>query len=77
MSRINLANYFKQQAFENIGVGPQRMGAPIEQETAEGVRVAQSNSYAQTEQYFINHCDNLMPRVHQMRTESCTILSFK
>jgi len=69
MSRINLANYFKQQAFENIGVGPQRMGAPIEQETAEGVRVAQSNSYAQTEQYFINHCDNLMPRVHQMRTD--------
>ena len=31
--------------------------------------MAQSNSYAQTEQYFINHCDNLMPRVHQMRTD--------
>ena len=69
MSRIQLGQYFKQQAFENIGVGPQRMGAPIEQETAEGVRVAQSNSYAQTEQYFINHCDNLMPRVNQMRTD--------
>ena len=69
MSRINLANYFKQQAYENIGVGPQRMGAPIEQQTAEGVRVEQSNSYAQTEKYFINHCDHLMPRVQQMRTD--------
>jgi len=69
MSRVNLANYFKQQAYENIGVGPQRMGAPVEQQTAEGVRVEQSNSYAQTEKYFINHCDHLMPRVHQMRTD--------
>jgi len=69
MSRIQLGQYFKQQAFENIGVSPQRMGAPIEQDTAEGVRVQQANSYAQTEQYFINHCDYLMPRVHQMRTD--------
>ena len=69
MSRINLANYFKMQAFENIGVSPQRMGQNIEQETAEGVRAAINNSYAQTEQYFINHSDHLMPRVHQMRTD--------
>jgi hypothetical protein len=26
-------------------------------------------SYAQTETYFIQHCDYLMPRVHQMRTD--------
>ena len=69
IGRVNLANYFKQQAFENIGVTPQRMGQEIEQETAEGVRAAVSNSYAQTEQYFINHSDHLMPRVHQMRTD--------
>lgn len=69
MSRIQLANYFKMQAFENIGVSPQRMGQNIEQETAEGVRAAINNSYAQTEQYFINHSDHLMPRVHQMRTD--------
>jgi hypothetical protein len=36
MSRIQLANYFKLQAFET---------------------------------YFIQHCDYLMPRVHQMRTD--------
>jgi hypothetical protein len=69
MSRIQLANYFKMQAFENIGVSPQRMGQQIEQETAEGVRAAINGSYAQTEQYFIQHSDELMPRVHQMRTD--------
>ena len=69
MSRVQLANYFKQQAYENIGVSPQRMGQAIEQETAEGVRAAVNNSYAQTERYFTEHCDHLMPRVHQMRTD--------
>jgi len=69
IGRVELANYFKSQAFENIGVNPQRMGQQIEQETAEGVRAAMSGSYAQTEQYFIQHSDELMPRVHQMRTD--------
>ena len=69
MSRTQLANYFKQQAFEVIGITPQRLGDQVEQATATGVRIAVSNSYAQTETYFINHCDYLMPRVHQMRTD--------
>jgi len=69
MSRTQLANYFKQQAFEVIGITPQRLGEQVEQATATGVRMAVSNSYAQTETYFINHCDYLMPRVHQMRTD--------
>jgi len=69
MSRIQLANYFKQQAFEVIGITPQRLGEQVEQATATGLRIAVSNSYAQTETYFINHCDYLMPRVHQMRTD--------
>jgi hypothetical protein len=69
MSRTQLANYFKQQAFEVIGITPQRLGEQVEQATATGVRIAVSNSYAQTETYFINHCDYLMPRVHQMRTD--------
>ena len=68
MSRIQLSNYFKQQAFETIGLAPQRMGQEIEAATAEGVRQARESSYAQTELYFINHCDELMPRVHEMRT---------
>jgi len=69
MSRIQLANYFKQQAYEVIGVNPQRMGQQLSQQTATGVEQAVSASYAQTEIFFIQHCDYLMPRVHQMRTD--------
>ena len=69
LSRVNLASYFKNQAFETIGLNPQRMGQMIGQETATGVEQAMNASYAQTEQYFIQHSDNLMPRVHQMRTD--------
>ena len=69
MSRIQLANYFKQQAFDAIGVNPQRLGAPMGQETATGIVNAMNQSYAQTEMYFTQHADQLMPRVHQMRTD--------
>ena len=69
MSRINLANHFKQQAFESIGINQQRMGTPIAQQTATGVTQAMNQSFSQTEQYFTQHSDHLMPRVHQMRTD--------
>jgi hypothetical protein len=70
LSRINLATYFKNQAFEVIGLNPQRMGQQLSvQQTATGVEQAMNASYAQTEQYFIQHSDYLMPRVHQMRTD--------
>jgi hypothetical protein len=69
MSRIQIANYFKSQAYEVIGVNPQRMGQQLSQMTATGVEQATAASYAQTEVFFIQHCDYLMPRVHQMRTD--------
>ncbi len=69
MSRIKLAEYFKMQAFETVGITPQRLGEKVEQATATGVQVALNNSYAQTEVYFIQHSDYLMPRVQQMRTD--------
>lgn len=69
MSRIQLANYFKQQAFDAIGINPQRLGAPMGNETATGVTQALNQSYAQTEVYFTQHSDHLMPKVHQMRTD--------
>jgi len=69
MSRIQLANHFKQQAFEAIGVNQQRMGQEIARQTATGVQQAMQQSFAQTEMYFVQHSDNLMPRVHQMRTD--------
>jgi len=69
LSRVNLGNYFKQQAFEVIGITPQRMGQQISQQTATGIEQSINASYAQTEVYFIQHTDYLMPRVHQMRTD--------
>jgi hypothetical protein len=69
LSRIQLAQYFKQQAFEVIGITPQRLGQEIGRQTATGIEQSLNASYAQTEMYFIQHCDYLMPRVHQMRTD--------
>jgi hypothetical protein len=69
MSRIQLSNYFKQQAFEVIGITPQRMGQTLSQETATGIEQSLNASYSQTEMYFVNHSEYLMPRVHQMRTD--------
>jgi len=64
MSRIQLANYFKQQCFDSIGINPQRLGGAVSAETATGVVNAMQQSYAQTEIYFVQHSDHLMPRVH-------------
>jgi len=70
MSRIQLANYFKSQAYEIVGVTPQRLGQQIGQtDTATGIEQAVAGSFAQTEMLFIQHSDYLMPRVHQMRTD--------
>jgi hypothetical protein len=70
LSRIQLATFFKQQCFETIGITPQRLGQQIGQtETARGIEQAVAGSYAQTETYFMQHSDYLMPRVHQMRTD--------
>ena len=70
MSRIQLAGFFKQQAYEQVGVSPPRMaqqlGANV---TATEVEQVQAGSYAQTEMHFVEHCDHLMPRVHSMRTD--------
>jgi hypothetical protein len=41
----------------------------VSAQTATGVVQAMQQSYAQTEMYFVQHSDHLMPRVHQMRTD--------
>jgi hypothetical protein len=69
LGKVNLANYFKQQAFEVIGITPQRLGQPLGRQTATGVEENLNQSFAQTEVFFIQHSDHLMPRVHQMRTD--------
>jgi hypothetical protein len=50
--RVNLAEFIKNKAFEQVGITPQRLGAPTKYETAEGVRQSNDASYSQTEQYF-------------------------
>lgn len=69
-TRISLAQYFKAQAFEQVGVSPQRMAQPVGQKiSATEAEQVQVGSYAQTEMHYIEHCDHLMPRVHRMRTD--------
>lgn len=50
--RVQLAEFIKNKAFEQVGITPQRLGSPTKYETAEGVRQSQDASYSQTEQYF-------------------------
>jgi hypothetical protein len=69
LGKVNLANYFREQAFEVIGISAQRRGQPLSRQTATGVEESLNASYAQTEVYFIQHSDHLMPRVHQMRND--------
>jgi hypothetical protein len=76
MSRIQLANYFKQQAYEVIGVNPQRMGQQLSQQTATGVEQAVNASYAQTEMYFIQHCDYLNAKSTSDAYRSSSVLPF-
>jgi hypothetical protein len=45
------------------------MGQEMGRQTATGVEQNINASYAQTEPYFSRHCNHLMPRVHQMRTD--------
>lgn len=68
MGRIQLSTYFKKEAFESIGITEQRRGQVGSQETATGVIQAVNQSWAQTENYFMQHSEFLMPRVHEMRT---------
>jgi len=70
MSRINISNFYEQQCYKIIGMNAQRMAQAVGQETsAKEYEESIRKSYDQTEMHFIEHCDYLMPRVHQMRTE--------
>jgi hypothetical protein len=51
-SRLELAQFYKQQALEQLGFNPQRLGNPSQYATAEGVKKSDDASYAQTEGMF-------------------------
>lgn len=50
--RMQLSEFYKNKAYEQIGFNPQRLGTAVKYETAEGVRQSQTASFAQTEIYF-------------------------
>lgn len=69
LTRMQLAEYFKTKAYESVGFSQQRLGNVAAQETATGVEQAVNNSYSQTLSYFEELSSNIMPRVHEMRTD--------
>lgn len=52
LARFQVSEFFKQMAYEQLGINPQRLGQAIKYETAEGVKQSQDASYAQTEIIF-------------------------
>jgi len=70
LAKLKLGEYFKNEAFAVVGVTPQRVGAVAASESATGVQQAVNNSYSQTEWYFEQHMNHLMPRVRQMMLEA-------
>lgn len=66
LARLKLAEYFKNEAFATVGITPQRLGEIQASESATGTQQAVNNSYSQTEIYFDQHMNHLMPRVRQM-----------
>jgi len=67
---MKISDWFKMSGLDSVGMNPTRTGTPIDQEqTATGINQAKAASYSHTEYLFSQHCDELMPRVHQMRTD--------
>lgn len=71
LAKFELAKAIKIRAYEKIGMNPQRMAMPIEQQTATGIQVSQDASYAQTEVWFdkfskgLQRVDELFLNVNQ------------
>ncbi len=65
-----IAEFFKMGCLDSVGLNPTRLGTPTgKEDTATGVQQDIAASYSHTEYLFTQHCDDLMPRVHQMRTD--------
>lgn len=75
MSRLQLAEFFKNEAYAVVGITPQRLGSVTASETATGTQQAVNNSYAQTEVYFDQHMNHLMPRVRQLMLDAAQFIT--
>lgn len=75
LARLKLAEYFKTEAFAVVGITPQRLGEVQASESATGTQQAVNNSYSQTEVYFDQHMNHLMPRVRQMMLNAAQFIN--
>lgn len=67
---MKIYDWAKMSGLDSVGMNPRRTGTPIGQEsTATEVKQDMQSSYSHTEYLFSQHSDDLMPRVHQMRTD--------
>jgi hypothetical protein len=64
-SRIQLAEWARNQAWELVGITRQRTGSVLATETATGTQTAMTQSFAQTEPWFHFH-DIILKDVYQM-----------
>lgn len=75
LGRIQLADWAKQQCYEVVGISKERLGSVAASTSATGVQQAVNNSYAQTEKYFDQHMNDLMPRVRQMMLDAAQFIT--
>lgn len=52
VSRMEMAQFFKKMAMEQVGFNEYRLGTFDQKDTATGIQIGQQTSYAQTESYF-------------------------
>ena len=65
-----LSRMIKEDAMETVGVTRQRLGQQKASETATGIEAGTNFSETQTEIYFNQHSNELMPRVYQRMLEA-------
>jgi len=75
LARLKLAEFFKNEAMNTIGITPQRLGEVQASESATGTQQAVNNSYSQTEIYFDQHMNQLMPRVREMMLNAAQFIN--
>lgn len=63
-ARYNLASQIKMECWGLIGISPQRTGEVGNTETATGIQTALTQSYSQTEPYFVQH-EYVLNQVYQ------------
>jgi hypothetical protein len=72
-----LSRMIKEDALETVGVTRQRLGQQKASETATGVQAGVNFSESQTEIYFNQHSNELMPRVYQRMLEAAQFYHYQ